>query len=149
MTDLHALAGRVEGAAGPSEELDALIRCALWATEGAYVAQSTINGAWCVYLGERNGCPRLFERPFAIPHRAWIGAYTASLDAAMLLVPEGFGVTLSRYWIAKTENPVWSAELSTGGVPSNPRRVFDCYDAATPALALTAASLRAIASDRT
>lgn len=67
----------------------------------------------------------------------------AYLDAAMTLVPEGAGLSVQRYWIAAVDGPVWSAGISTGGIPSNPRKVFECYDAATAALAVTAASLRA------
>lgn len=78
----------------------------------------------------------------------WIGAtpaFTASIDAALTLVPEGVGLTITRYWIVTSDGPVWSAEIVTGGLAGNPRKVFDCYDTASPALAIVAASLRAIA----
>lgn len=84
--------------------------------------------------------------------RRWF-SFTAMLDAqayesaAMLLVPEGCGVYLNRYWSGSHVGPVWSAELVFGGIPSDPRRVFDCFDAATPALALAAACIRAKESD--
>lgn len=72
--------------------------------------------------------------------------YTSSVDAALALVPDGAGLEITRYWIGSRDGPVWSAEISTGGVPDNPRRVYDCYDASTTALAITAAALRARAS---
>jgi hypothetical protein len=64
----------------------------------------------------------------------------------MALVPDGAGLNINRYWIAAVDGPVWSAEIATGGIPSDPRRVFDCYDALSPALAVTAAALRARAA---
>lgn len=67
-------------------------------------------------------------------------AYT---DAALMLVIDGAGFYLNRYWIASADGPVWSCEICTGGIPSNPRRVFDAFDAAHPALAIAQAALRA------
>jgi len=67
----------------------------------------------------------------------------AYLDAAMMLVPEGAGFYLNRYWIASADGPVWSCEICTGGIPSNPRRVFDDYDADHPAIAVASAALKA------
>lgn len=73
--------------------------------------------------------------------------YLRSLDAAMSLVPEGLGLRIERYWIARRGGPVWSAEIARGGLPGSPRQVFECFDATTPALALTAAALRARAKE--
>ena len=69
--------------------------------------------------------------------------YTASLDAAVTLVPEGMGVELMSYWITAVEGPVWMARLHAGGTPDDPAREYSFWDAATPALALCAAALRA------
>lgn len=66
-------------------------------------------------------------------------AYT---DAALMLVMKGAGFYLNRYWIASADGPVWSCEICTGGIPSNPRRVFDAFDAAHPALAIAQAALK-------
>ena len=72
------------------------------------------------------------------PH--WTGegapkAYTASLDAALSLVPEGWnwGVWMRHDW-AKQNAQVWHWERKASTKHG---------DAATPALALTVASLRA------
>lgn len=70
--------------------------------------------------------------------------YTGSLDAAMTLVPEGAGYNLDRYWIR--EGARWRVEISTGGIPEQPRQVFDCWDACNGALATVAAALRARAA---
>ncbi len=63
----------------------------------------------------------------------------AWLDAAMMLVPEGAGLKLDRYWIASVDGAVWSAHIFTGGIPSNPARVYEWHDAPSPAEALLAA----------
>jgi len=71
-------------------------------------------------------------------------AYTTSLDAAMTLVPDGAGFNLDRYWIR--EGVRWTTKIATGGIPENPRQVFDCWDAYTAPLAIVAAALRARAA---
>jgi hypothetical protein len=65
-------------------ELDALIWCAAFAPEGATVAQSRFNGAWCIYEGVsvRSGQPRLWEA-----RNSRVLVVTESVDAALLLVP--------------------------------------------------------------
>lgn len=73
----------------------------------------------------------VFQVPFVV----------GSIDAAMTLVPEGAGINIDRYW--NREGARWKCEISTGGVPNNPRQVFDCWDARTAALAVCAAALRA------
>ena len=115
------LSDRVAAASGPDRELDLAIERAV----GTYTAFSHYR------LGD-DDCEEY------VPTR-----YTASIDAAMTLVPEGCGVYLNRYWTVQHDGPVWSAELAFGGIPDDPRRVFDCFDAATPALALTSAALKA------
>lgn len=75
-------------------------------------------------------------------------AYTSSLDAAMTLVPEGSG------WIAgwgqtRPDEPMGGATISRNARFAGHGANYDVYaeaEAATPALALTAASLRAHAS---
>lgn len=67
-----------------------------------------------------------------------------SVDGAIATAPPGAGLNLDRYWIR--EGVRWKCELSTGGVPEQPRRVFDCWDAYSPALAISAAALRARAA---
>jgi len=87
--EIVRLAERVEQAVGPDAELSALIRCAIFAPEGAYVAVSPFNGLHCIFLGEtRDGRPKGWE-PRGLTHEQRMGDFTASLDAAMALVPEG------------------------------------------------------------
>lgn len=65
--------------------------------------------------------------------------YTASLDAAMTLVPEGWYVHRLHQWVA--DNFTWSCDLAKKDMRlARPVSVEDC---ATPALALCAAALRA------
>lgn len=87
MTALLELAARCEAATGPDRELDCAIRLAVYAPEGATMEQSPINGAWCIYSGTgfRSGKPALWES-----NEGRNLAFTASLDAAMTLVPEGW-----------------------------------------------------------
>ena len=128
------LSDRVEQFDGPCREVDAEIAVAIgWIC--IRPRSRSRHGIWAEpgYKPSQDGTDCLKD-----PYR-----YTASLDAAMSLVPEGAGLNLSRYWIGSVDTPVWSAEICTGGVPENPRKVFDCYDAPTPALALCAAALRA------
>lgn len=139
--DLLALAERIEKASGPDRELDAEVWCALFAPAGAVVEQSKLNGAWCIYDG--------MEQRHPDQRRLWTGKnsrvvpVTESNDDAMKLLPDGAGFMLNRYWIAKSEDPVWSAHITTGGVPDNPSQSFEAMDAPSAALATTAAALKA------
>ncbi len=68
--------------------------------------------------------------------------YTASLDAAMTLVPEGWTVAN----LSQSDTKGWWAELRQGLLSSYDKVVFGKQlNNATPALALCAASLRALA----
>jgi len=80
-----------------------------------------------------------------IPAR--IPAYTASLDAAMSLVPAKLRLMLTEWDDEKhlrAQGP-WQAVLSEPGQDASfdAMRGYRCEHAATPALALTAAALRA------
>jgi hypothetical protein len=86
--ELVGLATRCEQATGPDRELDALIRCAVFAPQGAFVRRSPVNGAWCTYEIGYGGKERLWE-PRGLSQEARVGAFTASLDAAMALAVEG------------------------------------------------------------
>lgn len=128
MSKLLELAERCERATGPDREMDAAIATALgFAPAGAELRDGSLS--WKK--------PAQTERGFNYwkwyVHRA--ATYTASLDAAMTLVPEGHN---------------WAVESDSDGVGAW------CYDknahntgpqiAATPALALTVAALRARAA---
>lgn len=92
------LIARLEKATGPDLELDACIRCALFAPIAAIVEKSPFNGAWCIYSGEYQGRPRLFEQPRNLPRATWLGEYTASIDAALTLVPEAWAIDGFMIW---------------------------------------------------
>ena len=78
--------------------------------------------------------------PTGFPKK-WIAlAYSKSLDAAMTLVPEGWMVAN----ISQTDAGTWWAELRKGYITSySAVAMSGHYKVATPALALTAAALRA------
>jgi hypothetical protein len=126
---LAALAERVESAQGPDRELDAKIVAAIgsvaipWHHCGVAVAQwrepSGVEGAGGVSTASR-----------------YVPLYTASLDAAVALVPIGWERGFSH-------DPPHQAvgRANKWGEHSIEAR------AATPALALCAAALRAIATD--
>jgi len=112
------LAKRVETLTGPNREVDKLVAKVI----------GLFDGARASYDLQLN----------LIPH------YTASLDAAMQLVPMGWSVGLGDL---RGYTPIiWRAHLRDHNNP-NPvsRRWVEGNTATTPALALTAASLRAIA----
>jgi hypothetical protein len=108
MSDLVALAHAAEGAEGPDRELDGAIHCALDPTRQRKMDEIGAFGP----------------------------AYTASIDASLMLVPEG-----------------WDWELTTTGFKPGasmigPKRAalgIGSY-AATPALAIVAAALKARAT---
>lgn len=118
--ELIALAERVEKLEGPCRETDYLIADAVL-------------------------------RPVKPPYRrGHCERYTASIDAAMTLVPADHTVQLSDWEDEKLrEHGAWQAIVLPRGARG---RMTDytfsnrCDHAATPALALCAASLRAIAS---
>lgn len=122
MTDL---AERIEGAEGPSRELDALIE-----------VERRKRAAFEAGLDDR---ARAHWRPDAFGYVESQGtrypspAYTASIDAAMTLVTEGWLFDLYNL------NGYPEAHLTNDTL----QRVSVSVDAATPALALCAAALRA------
>jgi hypothetical protein len=112
---LDSLAERCEAASGADRELDADI------CRASGLSSEQPDGAWITCL------------PDGYRHSINPTSFTASLDAAMSLVPEGFD---------------WSVSCEQGrGVAvtiSSDRGFSPDVSAATPALALTAAALRAI-----
>jgi hypothetical protein len=121
---LLALAERCERAEGPDRRLDAEIDWTARDERGAwYVAENYRGGFSHVSGWWRDADDRSHKAP----------EYTASLDAALTLVPEG-----------------WAWELSHNSAPGGYAKVYQelGYEqassaAATPALALCAAALRA------
>mgnify|MGYP006352610897 FL=1 len=125
---LLALASRVEAATGADRELDAAIAVAVSDDVGAWVVEPSPSSLF-------SHQPGWFCTSDNRSHKA--PAYTASLDAAMSLVPSGWN---HGYSSRQGTEPSW-------------RVVAQCWnakpastlhgEAATPALALTAACLRA------
>jgi len=127
---LEELASRVEAATGPSDNLD------------------------CVIDEQFGGTPQI------APDHRWSSTpfYTASLDAAMSLVPEGwrFGLEQPGMFDGKQIEEAWCWPFESGFDPDwqNGQQGYrDAPEAthgfaATPALALTAAALRALAKEK-
>ena len=133
-TTLLALAERVEAATRGSDELDAHIRCALFGKPNNFVKQSHINGAWCVWRIDGAGREVAWDGN-GLTQLQRLGAFTASLDAAMSLVPSG--LILRNYQSSRFVPHSCEVALSWahGGWLGNSDHSF--------ALALTAACLRA------
>ncbi len=128
MSALIELAERCEAAAGPDRGLDAAIYRAVTGN-CPHLNFSTVAGDGdclaevCLDCGEE-------EPLFVVPR------YTASIDAATMLLPEGYDFRVERFDENKACAWVWK------------RGYFAllCHEATTPALTLTAAALRAHAS---
>ena len=125
---LLALAERVERAVQPDREIDCLIRCALSGRPNWRALNMGDGFGWGIFYETTAGHARFFSD---------VPMYTASLDAAMTLVPDRWssGYTDRRATVegSKVNAQLWQvAEGST----------VNGY-ADTPALALTAACLRA------
>lgn len=123
MTDLNELADRCERATGPDPALDEAIQAAITGAEIEWQDYKQANayhrdGRW-INIGS-------------------ILAYTASLDAAMTLVPDG------QDWYVTAIRPLKGT--FAGAVYRGIHPKIDYAEAATPALALTAAALRARAA---
>ena len=128
---LEALADRVAGAKGPDRELDAAIWLASvpGATRNELRYVHKASGKDCVIDETRDASRRLIIVP----------AYSASLDAAMTLVPEGWT------WFVRCS---LDNEAMAGVYDPAPGFWGDASNALgkTPALALTAAALRSAAA---
>ncbi len=130
-TTLLALAERCEQAAGPDRGLDAAIMCAFY----GYTIHKDSNpaeGHFAFWEGEP-------EKSKCVNCSGW-ARVTEHLDAAVTLVPEGWG---------------WAISTTGGGLPcayGHPPgnglavRWIDDTPAATPALAMCAFALRARAA---
>jgi hypothetical protein len=128
-TSLLKLAERCEGLTGPDRETDEAIERALPPTDARIQLPSLWNERAAKFHGSRIG---EYDGDDYIP-----AAYTASLDAAMSLVPEGRSWRLDKTFTVSGCNMFAKQPF---------REVSRCRRAATPALALTAACLRALAS---
>ena len=128
MTNLTELADRVEALEGPCREADAVIWDALGLVHESHCR------SWCRMDGRTDVTRAMFLA-------AWSPEYTASLDAAMTLVPEGLN------WQVGTQGnkgeAAWSLVEALTYNPDTFNGISIYVDAATPAIALCAAALRA------
>ena len=127
-SELLRLAERCEAATGADRELDALILEAL-----GYEVKRDHGRMGFAVRGE--GPVRYLQGT----HWQSFGRYTTSIDAAMELVPEGATPALSRH----RGSARGSAHITRD---TDGRSLGICHSAATPALALAAAALRARAA---
>lgn len=146
--ELIALASAIEKLEGPCRETDALVHRAVYPDQ---LIMTDAGG----YKGER---PVRHTPIGALEWNNWADIadliqaprYTASIDAAMTLVPTGHTVQLSDWEHEQLrEQGAWQAiVLPRGARGGMTDYTFSnrCDHASTPALALCAASLRAIAS---
>ncbi len=128
---LDELADRVERLTGPDREVDHEIALAFkapdwrklkpWKRTNGWAKPDNALDAWAVLFYDTGG------NPYPVEH------YTKSLDAAMTLVPEGLKKSLLINIDVVTQVHLYRHGVAGRG------------DAATPALALTAACLRALA----
>jgi hypothetical protein len=129
---------RLKEAEVGSAELSAHVIKAALAPAETWVAQSPFNGAWLIY--ERREKPRLWEPGGSLRNLS----PTESLDAALALaerVLPGWG------WCMRTDDTGQCFANVFPKCPNTDRIYFDVY-AATPALALCAAILKATDTGR-
>jgi hypothetical protein len=143
--DLLALADRCEKATGPVRALDVEILVAIdWREPEWEEGERTARE-----MAERHGLPWLVSRAVEGYNSTWrhLPRLTASIDAAMTLVPEGW-VLGDLYEEAPLSQ--WVAELRKWHLTSFDKVVFSDstpdQHCATAALALCAAALRARAA---
>jgi hypothetical protein len=150
--ELLALAARVEALSGPDRDLDAEIAVAVSGDAGAWVVRPSPQSVFAHLPGwYRTSDDKSHQAP----------AYTASLDAAMTLVPEGWAVDRLSMWPASPDEasnkggPQSTAMLVGTSINRRGGSMFWGHGgkdgraeatAATPALALMAANLRALAA---
>jgi len=156
MSDLLDLAARVEALTASDRKVDVAV--ALVLTDQFFNAGPKYDGA-----PDRIGILRDGES--VVPGNGaadrFVPQYTASLDAAMTLIPEGWAISALSMWPASPEGadkpsqPQASVNLLGTSLKRFGREIVWGHgggkdgkakaDAATPALALTTACLRAIA----
>jgi hypothetical protein len=133
---LSSLIKRVEEATGPDRELDLLIYRAT--TKEGSVEEKIAAMRDSLGREPSDAAKSLYrdsERNFSPPR------YTASIDAALTLVPEGWDASIHRQEASAPKAVCCGAVLRNPGRKDEP--VFSVWDKPTPALALVAAALKA------
>ena len=128
------LADKIEALEGPSWEVDAEIMC--------HIGRAEVRDGSLYRMHPQVGSTHMLVHSPT--------PYTASLDAAMTLVPEGWCKTVADYWCESDDKPPFFADC--GDLPAVKRGdkdavIVEAY-ANTPALALCAAALRAREANR-
>lgn len=145
MTDLVELAKRVEALDGPCRETDAEIGAACRIIDGGpldLIGEPFFRVSPCKRRVEHGSC---VEGDDVVVKSREPARFTASLDAAMTLVLEGW----PSVYLARTDDGRWHAALAGNDghmMAEDPEEYYVEADAATPALALTAAAIRALAA---
>lgn len=137
-SDLSDLIERVAAATGENDELDCRIVATLLSDKPVTFERSKINGAWCAYVEDFKGRPRLWDCPSPIRQNR---AVTASVDAALALVERvmpGWCKSVVDLRPELCEGYVWERG-HVGNIQGK---------APTPALAIVLAMLRALEATR-
>lgn len=135
------LAARCKAATGPDQELDAAIDLYLSLPEIARRGGVAMVSSGGIHEWYGEGPPASRRNPVTGAWRSPRAAYTASLDAALTLVPDGHD------WRVEVERDRHPGAICC---PPNAWGTFPgvtMHGAATPALALCAAALRARAEE--
>lgn len=131
---------RLEMATGPDRRLDFAIHNHLFPPDPVRVTDVKLPPGF----GDDALSHAMDDRP----------SYTASIDAALTLVPEGFMAALAGPWVWSTETeragqPIWEAAVTDEGSSFEESNISDLTDFAisgqgsTPAIALCIAALKA------
>ena len=136
MSALLELAAACEAATGPDRELDIAIAEAIGIVPASY-ERAVCHGKPMMYYWSVSDS----HAPHIIPDK-----FTASLDAAVSLMPEGWRVASLFQRNCRLPNWIWKAELWHPEADQNVRGIARNADLA--ALALCAAALRARASEQ-
>lgn len=131
LADLTALIERLEKAGGPSRELDAQIAYAV------QLDRSDVHNREFVTVFERHG-PEEMGR---VADTWNIPKYTASIDAALTLVPEGWSKTIDEYADGRGVARCWGK--AAPGEPFGRGPDTHHVEACTAPLALCIAALKA------
>lgn len=147
MTDLSQLIERIEAADGPDREIDRAIMSALGFVyrEEQRSIGLTYGKAWDMHLH------REWVRGDEIVADACVPNYSKSIDAAMTLVPNGLEWELFGYDAKRDPRfGCFQARIKLLRYEDDPEEPGpeSIANAATPALALSAAALRAIQSGK-
>lgn len=139
-TALRELLGRVQMAAGPDRGLDEAIMALFYERRRKYIGVHYVGGG------------RSMSKVWVDPGTGkWVSThafdFTSSIDAAVALIER---VLPGWWWIIRTaeESQNFFAQIGTAQGPYDYRKGENCFPAraATPALALCAALLRALLS---